>query len=154
MNDPLFCSHLQCPTHSIRLNQTEEEKMTGVIAENRTNLDEAKEEAEMRELLAKWEFENPEASDEDDGSVEEECMGYDDELEKYRREVHPKDNALDHVVLGTSDLDQSVDDFEKMTGVRPVSKFGFRDRCQAYDLVRRNLSLILLFHPFLSGCLS
>lgn len=82
----------------------------------------ADDDASMKELLAKWDSENKVddadtdvATDDDD-----EPLGYDDMLEKYRRTVNVTNNALDHVVLGTSNLDQAIDDFEKLTGVRPL----------------------------------
>lgn len=78
--------------------------------------------AEMRDLMAKWESETQveDVSDDDAGSDDDEPMSYDQMLEKYRRNVTVTNNAFDHVVLGTSDLDRAVDDFEKLTGVRPL----------------------------------
>lgn len=83
--------------------------------------------AEMEDgadLLAKWDAENPDSKggeDADDFAAEEDVsLGYDYDLEKFRREVHPKDNELDHVLLGTADLDVAMEDFEKKTGVKPV----------------------------------
>jgi catechol 2,3-dioxygenase-like lactoylglutathione lyase family enzyme len=82
----------------------------------------ADDDASMKELMAKWDSENKVddadtdvATDDDD-----EPLGYDDMLEKYRRTVNVTNNALDHVVLGTSNLDQAIEDFEKLTGVRPL----------------------------------
>jgi catechol 2,3-dioxygenase-like lactoylglutathione lyase family enzyme len=73
-----------------------------------------------KELMAKWDAENPvDDSNIPDADIDE-PLGYDDMLEKYRRDVNVTDNAFDHFVLGTSNLDKAVDDFEKLTGVRPL----------------------------------
>jgi catechol 2,3-dioxygenase-like lactoylglutathione lyase family enzyme len=77
----------------------------------------------MKELMEKWDSENQvdDAAETDAAtSDEDEPLGYDDMLEKFRRNVTVTDNALDHVVLGTSNLEQAIDDFEKLTGVRPL----------------------------------
>jgi Glyoxalase-like domain len=78
--------------------------------------------AEMADLMAKWDAENPsDPKDADnDSDVEDDCQGYDDELEKYRRDVYPNDNELDHVLLGTANLESAMQDFEQKTGVKPV----------------------------------
>ena len=72
------------------------------------------EDAAMEDLLAKWNAEHG-ATDDDvsEASVDEE--------DKYKHEVDVTDNALDHIVLGTSDLTKALDTFEAATGVRPVS---------------------------------
>jgi Glyoxalase-like domain len=74
--------------------------------------------AEMKDLMAKWDAENP-SDPKDDSEVEEE-LDFDDELEKYRRDVYPADNELDHVLLGTANLETAMQDFEQKTGVKPV----------------------------------
>lgn len=78
--------------------------------------------AAMNELISQWEKENQveDVTDSDGEEVDEEFMGYDDMLEQYRRDVTVTNNAFDHVVLGANDLDQACDDFEKLTGVRPL----------------------------------
>lgn len=79
------------------------------------------EEREMNDLMSKWDAENnyqDVSDDEDDCEIEP--MGYDDMLEKYRRNVVVTDNAFDHVVLGTSNLEKAIDMFEEETGVRPL----------------------------------
>lgn len=81
------------------------------------------EDAHMQDLLAKWEKENNSGDitetdvDDDDEDVD---LSYDSVLEKYRRDVVATDNTLDHVVLGTSNLDEAIEQFEKETGVRPL----------------------------------
>jgi hypothetical protein len=81
------------------------------------------EDADMKQLMAKWDAENEDTAelsdDDDDACSVGDC---DNELEQYRHEVHANDNALDHIVLGTSDLARSIEDFGKLTGVKPVSK--------------------------------
>ena len=54
--------------------------------------------------------------DDDDAEVLDE----DELLTKFRRTLVIPDDSFDHVVLGTSDVERSIEDFEKMTGVRPV----------------------------------
>jgi hypothetical protein len=80
------------------------------------------EDKDMEVLMAKWEKENnvEDVSESDADTCDDEPLGYDDMLEKYRRKVTPTNNAIDHIVLGTSDLDKAIDDFEAMTGVRPL----------------------------------
>jgi catechol 2,3-dioxygenase-like lactoylglutathione lyase family enzyme len=80
-------------------------------------------EENMEELMKRFEAENgiTDVSDaDDDGVDDDEPMNYDELLEKFRRDVNPQENEIDHLVLGVSDLDKAVDDFEEMTGVRPV----------------------------------
>jgi Glyoxalase-like domain len=79
------------------------------------------EDAEMNNLMAKWDAEN----NVEDVSVtsaegDDEPEGYDEMLEKFRRTVTVTNNALDNIVLGTSNLEKTMDDFEEMTGVRPL----------------------------------
>lgn len=75
------------------------------------------EEKEAQELMAKLGVDGDVPSD--DESVE--ALDPEEVLEQYRREITiSPDNCVDQVILGTSDLDKAVDDFEKMTGVRPV----------------------------------
>lgn len=79
------------------------------------------EEREMNDLMSKWDAEHnfqDVSDDEDDCEIEP--MGYDDMLEKYRRNVDVTDNAFDHVVLGTSNFEKAIDIFEEETGVRPL----------------------------------
>ena len=85
---------------------------------------ESAEDIEAKELMAKWEKEmgdDPGATATDDDSLEDSGpLHYDDDLEKYRRDVNPKDGELDHMVLATADLDKAMEEFEKETGVKPV----------------------------------
>lgn len=77
-------------------------------------MEESAEDREAKELLAQWGNDDSAASD--DASVDEPTGDYDDDLEKFRRDVYPKDNELDHIVLATSDLELAMDNFEKLTG--------------------------------------
>jgi Glyoxalase-like domain len=81
----------------------------------------ATDDREMKDLMSRWDTENN-YQDVSDGeeSCELEPTGYDDMLEKYRRTVHATDNTIDHVVLGTSNLEKAMDVFEDETGVRPL----------------------------------
>jgi Glyoxalase-like domain len=45
---------------------------------------------------------------------------YDEYLQQFKREVYANDNALDHILLGASDMEAALDAFEKLTGHRPV----------------------------------
>lgn len=77
---------------------------------------------DMNKLMAKWDSENPDEAEADvsEAGSDDEPQGYDDMLEQFRRDVTATNNAFDHVVLGCSNLEQAVDDFEKLTGVRPL----------------------------------
>lgn len=79
---------------------------------------------DMKSLMEKWDKENQVDGAEDDVATtdddDDEPLSYDNMLEKYRRDVTVTNNALDHVVLGTSNLEQAMDDFEKLAGVRPL----------------------------------
>jgi catechol 2,3-dioxygenase-like lactoylglutathione lyase family enzyme len=77
---------------------------------------------DVKKLMANWDADHPENEDSissHDGDVDE-PLHYDDMLEQFRREVSPGDNELDHIVLGVRDLDKAVEDFEKLTGHKPV----------------------------------
>lgn len=96
--------------------------MTEVVPHKSTTFED-KDDAEAKRLMAEWGMDNSVhsadlsvASEQDDDS----CVGYDDYLERFRREVNPGDKELDHIVLGTSNLDAAVVEFEKMTGMKPV----------------------------------
>lgn len=80
------------------------------------------EDAEARDLLDKWNLSNDDEEEEAEaGEEEEEVEDEDDALEKYRRDVHPGDDELDHIILGTNNLEKAVEDFAEMTGVKPMS---------------------------------
>jgi hypothetical protein len=79
--------------------------------------------AEMRALMKKWERENKIRDGcevESDDSESPEYVNYDDLVEKFRREVKVTDKALDHVILGAPDMDEALDNFEALTGHRPL----------------------------------
>ncbi|CAB9524633.1 expressed unknown protein [Seminavis robusta] len=79
--------------------------------------------AEAQELMNKLGIDY-EVEDED-GSDEE--MDPEEMAEKWRREVTiTPDNCLDQVIIGTSDLDKAVEEFEKMSGVAPCVTTTFR----------------------------
>jgi hypothetical protein len=82
-----------------------------------TDVAHTREDGEMEEMMSKWETENgvDESDDDDDAEVLDE-----DELTKFHRTLVIPDESFDHVVLGTSDVERSIEDFEKLTGVRPV----------------------------------
>lgn len=75
---------------------------------------------EAKKLMAEWgcDLENNDASSV--ASEPEEYTDYDEFLEQFRRDVHPGDDELDHIILGTSDMEQSLAEFEEMTGMKPV----------------------------------
>jgi len=89
-------------------------------AEDATQYDDA----EMNALIKKWERENKIRDgcdvDSDDDSESSECLSYEDICEKFRREVNVTDNAFDHVVLGASNIDEAMDNFEALTGKRAL----------------------------------
>ena len=76
--------------------------------------------AAMRSLMEKWDRENGGCDAESDDSESSEYLNYDDLVEKYRREVEVTDKALDHVILGAADMDDALDNFEALTGHRPL----------------------------------
>ena len=105
--------------HKINQRRNSQTTFTSLLAT--ANMTEV-EDARMQDLLTKWEVENnyeddPEASDDE---VDEDDLTYDTMLEKFRRSVDVTNNALDHVVLGTSNLEQALVSFEQETGVRPL----------------------------------
>jgi catechol 2,3-dioxygenase-like lactoylglutathione lyase family enzyme len=79
---------------------------------------------DAKKLMADWDAEHPEAEDtistHDDDDDDDEPLHYDEMLEQFRREVYPGDNELDHIVLGVRDLDKAIEDFEKLTGHKPL----------------------------------
>ena len=78
------------------------------------------EDAEAKALMEKWEAENGTAVDSDDEDDDGEVLDMEDLLEKFRRDVDITDDALDHVVLGTCDLEKAMADLEAMTGIKPI----------------------------------
>ena len=78
------------------------------------------EDAEAKALMEKWEAENGAGVDSDAEDDDGEILDMDDLLEKFRRDVDITDDTLDHVVLGTCDLEQAMKDLEAMTGVKPI----------------------------------
>lgn len=97
--------------------------MTEIISKP-TNLGSADtEDAEARKLMEEWGLDGDNDDDvssvEDDG-LDQDYGDYDDFLEKFRRDVNPGDNEIDHIILGTSNLEQSLEDFSNMTGSKPV----------------------------------
>lgn len=82
-----------------------------------TDLAVSREDGDMKDMMSKWETENG-VEEDDDNDVE--VSDDEDEPEKFHRTLIVPDESFDHVVLGTSDVERSIDDFEKMTGVRPV----------------------------------
>jgi hypothetical protein len=82
-----------------------------------TDVVKAQEDGEMKEMMSKWETENG-VDDSDDDDDAEVLDGED--LTKFHRTLFIPDESFDHVVLGTSDVERSIEDFEQLTGVRPV----------------------------------
>jgi hypothetical protein len=82
-----------------------------------TDVAKTQEDGEMKKMMEKWEDEN-EVGEDDDAEVSDDED--EDELKKFHRSLDIPDESFDHVVLGTSDVERSIEDFEKMTGVRPV----------------------------------
>jgi len=63
----------------------------------------------VKELLQEWDGPAPEM-DEDELSDDS----------SFERQVILKDNVVDHIVLAAPDMDNAIDEFERMTGVAPV----------------------------------
>lgn len=78
------------------------------------------EDAEAKKLLEQWDGGAGDGGDDVDVDDDDEEEGYDDILEKFRRDVTATDMSLDHILLGCSDLDAAVEEFNKMTGVEPL----------------------------------
>jgi hypothetical protein len=83
-----------------------------------TDVAKTQEDGEMKKMMENWEDENE--VDEDDDDDAEVSDDDEDELKKFHRSLDIPDESFDHVVLGTSDVERSIEDFEKLTGVRPV----------------------------------
>jgi hypothetical protein len=81
----------------------------------------AEDDAEMAKMMAAWEADNGGGdSDSSEGGSDDEPLTYDDLLEQFRREINPGDNEFDHFLLAVADVDKACDDFEELTGTRPV----------------------------------
>lgn len=77
--------------------------------------------AEAKELMAKWEAEQGgKDGDADVDDDDDEPLDLDEMMEKFRREVVVTDKAIDCVMLGVADLEQAMEDFEAMTGIKPI----------------------------------
>ena len=80
--------------------------------------------AEAQRLLKEWGYKGLDEETLDDvesSSDADDAMGdMQAFLEKFRRHVHADDNAIDHIILGTSNLKSAISKFHDMTGVKPV----------------------------------
>lgn len=78
--------------------------------------------AEAAALMAKWDAEHGggDDSDDDDDNKDDDVDDMDDLYDKYRREVVLRDDEVDHLILGVSNLEQATQDFEKLSGVKPL----------------------------------
>jgi hypothetical protein len=74
---------------------------------------------EAKELMKEWGIDG-EVPDDVEKDVSPHSSDYDEYLEQFRRDVFASDNALDHILLGASNMDAALDKFEKLTGHRPV----------------------------------
>jgi len=76
---------------------------------------------EAKKLMNEWGYNDLDKENLDDvESVPDEIHDYDDFLEQFRRDVVVTDDAIDHLILGTGDLDKALEAFESMTGAKPV----------------------------------
>lgn len=76
--------------------------------------DDTEEDAAMKALLAEWGGDDP-VPDEDDDDDDAE-----DSSNASEREVQLEDNVIDHIVLAAPDLEEAMEQFEKMTGIGAV----------------------------------
>ena len=76
--------------------------------------DDTEEDAAMKALLADWGGDEPAADDDDDDDDAE------DSSNASEREVQLEDNVIDHIVLAAPDLEEAMEQFEKMTGIGAV----------------------------------
>ena len=102
----------------VTISPEDETSIAPTIATNETT----EEDREAKNLLAKWDDENETnetVDDDDDDDDDLDYLDYDERTEKYRRDVVVDNNALDHILLGTSDFPAAVEQFESMTGLKP-----------------------------------
>lgn len=76
--------------------------------------DDTEEDAAMKALLAEWGGDDPVPNDDDDDD------DGDDSSNASEREVQLEDNVIDHIVLAAPDLEEAMEQFEKMTGIGAV----------------------------------
>jgi hypothetical protein len=76
--------------------------------------DDTEEDAAMKALLAEWGGDDPAPDDDDDDD------DADDSSNASEREVQLEDNVIDHIVLAAPDLEEAMEQFEKMTGIGAV----------------------------------
>lgn len=99
--------------------------MTDIVKRNsgvRFAMDTPDEDAEAKALMEQWGL-NDDNDDDDDIPAKPDTPDegdYDDYLEQFRRTVYPGEDELDHIILGTNNLDRAVEDFKDMTGIKPV----------------------------------
>lgn len=88
---------------------------------------EVDDDAEARRLMAEGGFGTvDEPFDDAEDMPDDTPLDYDEEMEQYRRDVTPDDQCLDQIILGCSDVDRAIEDFEQMTGVRPIFAVSLR----------------------------
>jgi Glyoxalase-like domain len=69
------------------------------------------EDAAMKSMLAEWGGNDDEETDDDSNDNEE------DDSEQSEREVVLEDDVIDHIVLAAPDLEEALEQFQKMTGI-------------------------------------
>lgn len=77
--------------------------------------EDTEEDAAMKALLAQWGGDDPAPEDDDDDDDDGE-----DSSNASEREVQLEDNVIDHIVLAAPDLEEAMEQFEKMTGIGAV----------------------------------
>jgi Glyoxalase-like domain len=83
--------------------------ITSITAED------TEEDAAMKALLAEWGADEPVEDDDDDDDDAD-----DDSSAASEREVQLEDNVIDHIVLAAPNLEEAMEQFEKMTGIGAV----------------------------------
>jgi Glyoxalase-like domain len=77
--------------------------------------EDTEEDVAMKALLAEWGGDEPAAAEDDDDDDDA-----DDSSNASEREVQLEDNVIDHIVLAAPDLEEAMEQFEKMTGIGAV----------------------------------
>lgn len=80
------------------------------------------EDEEAKRLMGEWGLDTQDnENDDDDDYNDDDIHNLDDYMEQYRRnDCIPHDDELDHVILGTNNLEKALEQFYQMTQLKPI----------------------------------
>ncbi|GAX17376.1 hypothetical protein FisN_5Hh014 [Fistulifera solaris] len=79
------------------------------------------EDEEAKRLMGEWGLDKEDVQVDDVPDEDDDIHNFDDYMEQYRREdCVPHDDELDHIILGTNNLEEALKQFYEMTDLKPI----------------------------------